>query len=72
MIECDGYLTTEGECLEAYVPLVPMPIVSDQVDELANTGIGPELGLVVFAGVLVSLGLGLLRWSVDRRSVGHD
>lgn len=41
-------------------------------DELAATGSDPLVGLVIVAGVAVSLGLGLLRWSHDRRSVTHD
>jgi LPXTG-motif cell wall-anchored protein len=75
MNECDGWVSPDGECLHPTLPIetlhpapVPLP------DELAATGAtaDPLVTVAMVAGLAVSLGLGLLRWRADRRSVSHD
>lgn len=76
MNECEGYLTPEGECLEAVSPINTLPadcesgswneqgqcVVVPSTDELAATGFGgPDPLLAVGAALFVSLGWGMLR-----------
>lgn len=51
------------------VVVAPVPVV---IDELADTGVPIGVDLMMLAGLLLSLGLGMLKWAFERRSVTHD
>lgn len=77
MNECEGYLTEEGLCILTNMPVgeyngvvvEPPPPVRD---ELPNTGPDGLLWIAMTAGLLISAGLALARWAVDRRTVTHE
>lgn len=77
MNECEGYLTEEGLCILTNMPVGDYPgVVVEPTppvrDELPNTGPDALVSIAMVASLLISAGLALARWAVDRRTVAHE
>lgn len=75
MNENCGYVTPDGVCVEPVLPIATWTVDTAPLpDELADTGASadPIVTLAMVAGLMLSLGLGLLRWAHDRITVRDD